>query len=312
MTDSVIAARPERLHRYETATQDSERWDAYRPRDGDIIITTAPKCGTTWTQMACALLLHGPELPGPLSRLSPEFDRLVTPVGQLMDELDARTGPRILKTHTPLDGLPWFENVRYLHCGRDPRDAFLSMVENMQNMSETIMATVRERLSLPDDFRFPSDPNAFFPVWMTAPIHGWMEDGFPTGSVFYTARAAWPFRRLPNLHLLHYRDMLLDLEGELRRLAAFLGVEVADADWPALVQAAGLTEMRSRADQTAPGANFGDWSSNEAFFAKGRLDEWTGALSADNQALYERLAPTRASPELRAWLEGGRGAFDPG
>jgi hypothetical protein len=312
MSEAVPAARPQRLHRYETATQDSARWDAYRPRDGDIIITTAPKCGTTWTQMACALLLHGPQLPEPLSRLSPEFDRLVTPVGQLMDALDAQPGPRILKTHTPLDGLPWFDNVRYLHCGRDPRDAFLSMVENMQNMSETIMATVRERLSLPDDFRFPTDANAFFPVWMTAPIHGWMEDGFPTGSVFYTARAAWPFRQLPNLYFLHYRDLLLGLEAELRGLAAFLGVAVAESDWPALVAAAGFAEMRSRADQTAPGANFGDWTSNAAFFAKGRLDEWRDALSVDNQALYEDLAPTRASPELRAWLEGGRGAFDPG
>jgi hypothetical protein len=188
----VCPAPPARLHRYETATQDSVRWDAYRPRDGDVIVTTAPKCGTTWTQTLCALLIHGPALPVPLSRLSPEFDRLAVPVEALMDELDAQAGPRIIKTHTPLDGLPYFENVRYVHCARDPRDAFLSMVDNMRNQSALAMAAVRERIGLPDDFEFPTDPNAFFPVWLTTPVHSWMEDGFPTGSVFHAARAVWP------------------------------------------------------------------------------------------------------------------------
>lgn len=317
MTASSLAmafpapALPARERRYETATQDSIRWDAYRPREGDIIVTTAPKCGTTWTQMLCALLIHGPSLPAPLSRISPEFDRLAVPVETLMDELDAQVGPRIIKTHTPLDGLPYFEQVRYLHCARDPRDAFLSMVDNMQNLSGIAMAAVRARIGLPDDFAFPTDPNAFFPVWMTTPVHSWMEDGFPTGSVFHAARVVWPYRRLPNLHLLHYRDLRHDLEGEMRRLADFLGVQVAADGWPALLETAGFPAMQARADEFAPGAHLGDWTSNRAFFKCARLDEWRDVLTKENQALYEALAPQRVPPALRAWLEGGRrGAVD--
>jgi len=303
-------ATPARLHRYETATQDSIRWDAYRPRDGDIIVTTAPKCGTTWTQMLCALLLHGPALPAPLSRISPEFDRLAVPVEALMDELDAQAGPRIIKTHTPLDGLPYFENVRYLHCARDPRDAFLSMVDHMQNTSAAAMAAVRQRVGLPDDFAFPTDPNAFFPVWLTTPVHGWMEDGFPTGSVFHAARAVWPYRQLANLHLLHYRDLRLDLESEMRRLADFLDIRVDAERWSALLDAAEFSAMQARADDLAPGAHLGDWTSNRAFFKRARLGEWREALTPENQALYEEIAPTRVAPPMRAWLEGGRKASD--
>ena len=305
------AAGPERLYRYETATSDSARWDAYHPRDGDIIVTTAPKCGTTWTQMLCALLVHGPQLPAPLSEISLEFDRVLLPVEELTARLDAQPWRRVIKTHTPLDGLPYFDNVAYVHCGRDPRDAFLSMMEHMQNASEAMMAPVRQRIGLPDDFRFPTDPNAFFQVWMTAPIHAWTEDGFPTGSVFHAARAVWPHRGLPNLHLLHYRDLRLDFAGEARRLARFLGVEVAPEAWPALFEAAGFDQMKSRADEVAPGAQFGDWSDNAAFFAAARLDAWRAGLSAENQALYAELAPLRAEPTLRAWLEGGRAAVDP-
>ena len=32
--------------------------------------------------------------------------------------------------HTPLDGLPYYPEVRYIFCGRDPRDAFLSFVDH--------------------------------------------------------------------------------------------------------------------------------------------------------------------------------------
>lgn len=307
----LALARPERLHRYETAVCDSARWDAYRPREGDIIVSTTPKCGTTWTQMLCALLIHGPELPAPLTRLSPWLDRLVTPIETVIADLDRQAGRRVMKTHTPLDGLPYFESVAYLHCGRDPRDAFLSMMDNMKNASEATMAGVRARLGLTDTFRFPTDPNAFFPVWMTAPIHAWVEDGFPIGSVFGAARAFWPHRSLPNVHLLHYRDLSCDLEGEMRRLAAFLKIEVAPGAWPALAKAASFEAMSAAADDNAPGAHLGEWTSNRAFFARARLGEWREVLSAENQALYEDLAPKRVTPDLRAWLEGGRRAADP-
>ena len=51
------------VRRYEASMYDSNRWDGFELRPGDIIISTPPKCGTTWTQMICALLiLQEPEL----------------------------------------------------------------------------------------------------------------------------------------------------------------------------------------------------------------------------------------------------------
>ena len=35
---------------YQNHHLDSTRWDLYKPRPDDIIITTAYKAGTTWTQ----------------------------------------------------------------------------------------------------------------------------------------------------------------------------------------------------------------------------------------------------------------------
>ena len=76
-------------------------------RQGDIVISTRSKSGTTWMQMICALLIfQTPELPAPLGELSPWLDWLVTPPRQMFARLAAQTHRRVIKTHTPLDGVP--------------------------------------------------------------------------------------------------------------------------------------------------------------------------------------------------------------
>ena len=49
---------PARTRTYQTAIYDSTRWDHFRLRPGDILVCTPAKCGTTWTQMLCAMLVH--------------------------------------------------------------------------------------------------------------------------------------------------------------------------------------------------------------------------------------------------------------
>jgi aryl sulfotransferase len=185
------------------------------------------------------------------------------------------------------------------------------MIDNMRNASPKMMAAAFDRLGVPH-ITFPDDPNLFFHVWMTSPVHGWMEDGFPTGSVFGHARTFWPHRHLPNVHFLHYRDLSFDFVGELRRLAAFLELPLADANLPALTRAASFAAMKEIAHETAPGSHLGEWTDNSAFFLKARLGAWRDVLNDENQALYAELAPLRAPGPLRAWLEGGRAlAGDP-
>ena len=58
--------------RYVSADEDSGRWERFAFRQGDIVISTRSKSGTTWLQMICALLVfQTPDLPAPLPELSP-------------------------------------------------------------------------------------------------------------------------------------------------------------------------------------------------------------------------------------------------
>src|ERR1043166_8841424 len=59
---------------YLTWTTDSTRWAHYTPRDGDVIIGTAWKCGTTWTQQIVSLLIFQSPEPRPILEISPWID----------------------------------------------------------------------------------------------------------------------------------------------------------------------------------------------------------------------------------------------
>jgi hypothetical protein len=305
-----MTALPECSRVYVTPVCDSSRWTHFKPREGDIIVCTPPKCGTTWTQMICALLVHGEGgLPKPLTQLSRWLDRHTIPIEEQIAELESQAHRRIIKTHTPLDGLPYFPEVRYIFCGRDPRDAFLSFIDHLHNVSPHAMTDINRRMGLPEDQQMAVDANELFPLWATTGNQPWAYDGAPFGlPMLYMVESYWRFRHLPNLLFLHYADLTRDLDGEMRRVAAFLDIAVDEAEWPALVAAASFAGMKDKAQETAPDADLGEWSNSGDFFRAARMEAWRDGLSAENQALYETVNAERVDPEMKAWAEQGRGA----
>src|SRR5262245_2703751 len=140
------AARMTAVRRYEASMYDSNRWVGFELRPGDIIISTPPKCGTTWTQMICALLILGePELPLQLDMLSPWIDLLPRARTEAFPDRSAQTHRRFIKSHTPLDGIPNDPAVTYICVGRDPRDAGLSMARHIDNTDIGAFLNQRER-----------------------------------------------------------------------------------------------------------------------------------------------------------------------
>jgi hypothetical protein len=89
--------------RYQSPEEDSARWLGFPFRDGDIVISTRSKTGTTWVQMICALLVfQTPDLPAPLGQLSPWLDHLIAPRDQVYARLAAPApGPRRVARRHP-------------------------------------------------------------------------------------------------------------------------------------------------------------------------------------------------------------------
>jgi aryl sulfotransferase len=303
-----MSSKPELKHHYDTRLWNSGRWSGYTPRDGDIIVCTSYKAGTTWTQMICAMLVHQtPKLPMRLAQLSRWMDMQLQPVHDVLAGFEAQEFRRIIKTHTPLDGLPYFENVSYVYCGRDPRDVFMSMQHHSSNldMQRAAGLLMAQGIRVEPPPPMPEDLNERFTIWISQGVFPWEHDGAPYWSTLHHVRTFWEYRHLPNVHFHHFADLKQDLEGQMRRLATFLEIEVAEDKWPELVQAATFDHMKANAEQVAPEADHGIWKSTSGFFNKGENDQWRAALSKENQELYQRLTRERYDAEMLEWMENG-------
>ncbi len=126
-------AEPRR--RYRSGEEDSARWSDFRFRDGDIVVSTRSKSGTTWLQMVCALLvLRTADFPQPLHEISPWLDWLVRPLEEVIEGLESQSHRRIIKTHTPLDGLPLDDRATFIVAGRHPLDMAVSLYHQGDNV----------------------------------------------------------------------------------------------------------------------------------------------------------------------------------
>jgi aryl sulfotransferase len=152
----------------------------------------------------------------------------------------------------------------------------------------------------------PEDPDEFFRLWLSNGSFEWESDGAPYWSVFRHGASFWAHREAPNIHLTHYADLKADREGEMRRIAGLLGIEVAEARWPELVKAAGFESMKKNADRTAPDTDMQMWKDNARFFNKGTSGQWQGVLSAQSMSLLEQVK-VRYPADYIDWLFGGAG-----
>jgi hypothetical protein len=285
--------------RYVSPDEDSARWDGFPFRDGDIVISTRSKSGTTWMQMICALLVLGtPDLPAPLPVLSPWLDHQIEPVEDVVRRLEAQGHRRFVKTHTPLDGVPLDPRATYVVVARHPLDLAVSLYHQSDNID-------RERLA--ELTGSPTRPRAARPSlhdwlvsWTTAETTPQDQMDSLVG-VLHHAADAWARRHEPNVVLVHYADLLADLEGEMRRIAGRLDLAVPEERWPALVDAATFVRMRERADQVTPNA-LGVLKDNRAFFRSGRSGTGREVLTASELARYEARVAGMAPAELVAWL----------
>lgn len=251
------------LARYHGFIASSQRWDGFVLRDDDIVISTPSKCGTTWMQTLVALLLFDGLPPKPVYDLSPWLDMNLRSTKEIHGLLEAQRHRRFIKTHTPLDGLPWHDEVTYLTVGRDPRDAFASMRHHGTNMAADDLHARRVAAvgeldldDLPNRWPESDDPRELVHAFLELD-RGRHSADVNLAHLMHHFRLAWDTRHQPNLHLFHYVDLTSDLAGELRRLRDVLRTDQDDEAIEELASLATFEAMRARAGDTAPEAEHG-------------------------------------------------------
>ncbi len=298
--------------RYHSFVADSARWDGFELRDGDIIISTPPKCGTTWMQMLVASLVRPEGLDRPLTRISPWLEMMTAPLAEVRADLESQTHRRLIKSHTPMDGLPDDDRIRYVCVARDPRDVAFSWDNHHANMDHDLFVQSRVAATGIEDLAELGPPSPPPPDDPTERFWRWVDEEPPPSegvsglvATLHHLSTFWARRDDPRVALFHYGRLTQDLPGEVRRLAAFLGIEVDDERVGEIVAGASFAAMKADASALAPGAPDGHWRSDSRFFDQGPKRRWADVLDAADVRRYEaRLADLDYDAEFLGWVHG--------
>lgn len=122
---------------------------------------------------------------------------------------------------------------------------------------------------------------------------------------FDTVKSWWDVRVQPNIMLLHYNNLKADFEGEARRIADFLEIEVEEALWPQIVKHCDIDYMRESAKQfDVLDAIFEGGGAK--FINKGTNGRWKDVLNQEEIDRCDEMAIREEGEECAHWLKTGK------
>ena len=151
--------------------------------------------------------------------------------------------------------------------------------------------------------RTEPDPALHFHDWVTGEAD---HIGDPNCGFWYMENSYWAARDEPDVLLVHYADLKSDLDGEMRRIADFLSIEIEEDLWPELVDAATFDSMKSKADELMPSASEIWQGGGQTFLHRGTNGRWRDVFREGDLAHYDEKVKEEFSPELAHWIEFGR------
>lgn len=276
---------------------DSTIWNDFPFRSDDIVIATYAKSGTTWVQQIVAQLVFQGAEGLEVSAMSPWLDLRVPPKEVKLAALAAQQHRRFVKTHLPVDALVFSPKAKYLYVGRDGRDVVWSLYNHHVNANATWYDMLNNTPGLvgPPIGRPPADIRQYFHEWLDG-------DGYPFWSFWENVRSWWAIRDLPNVRLIHFSALKADLSGEIRAIAAFLGIAIDPSQLDSIVEHCGFDYMKKHAGKSVPLGGILWEGGAETFINKGTNGRWRDVLTADDSARYEARATAELGEDCARWL----------
>lgn len=282
---------------YKGSITDTDRWQDVRLRASDVFVCTPPKCGTTWTTTIVTMLCQDNTDIAP-QRLIHWVDANIIPLHEVTRGLEQQDSQRCIKSHTPLDGLPWRADAHYIAVYRHPIDMFFSLRKHLANEVDT-----------GDDHPYLGDADAALRIFIEEEPEDLDRDCLSTFLTHYRATTQSP--QPGNLLVLHYADMLAGPGRAIRNIAGHIGLSLSPEFLDEVREATSFGNMKSNPDRFTPYADKGYWHDPQAFFHSAGTRKWEGQVSDDTLALYNAKMAKALKPADIDWLENGSLASKP-
>ncbi len=122
-----------------------------------------------------------------------------------------------------------------------------------------------------------ADPVTCFRDWLA-------NEGAPFWSFWENAGNCWAIRDLSNVHFVHFADLKSDMDGEIRKIAAFL--DITPSDWQTVLDHCTFDYMKPHAGDCVPlGGAFWEGGA-QTFLYKGTNGRWQG-VARGRQCCFE-------------------------
>ena len=250
----------------------------FQARPSDILITTAPKAGTTWMQQILYQIK---------SKGDPDFDYiddvipwLELPHGNcnwqdMLNKYDQLDAPRIFKTHCTYSQTPQPDKVTIILSSRDPRDCCVSFYHHIMSMKQSALDELK--ISRPQSF------DDYFEQWMSF------------GAWFRNVASWWPHKNDSNILWFRYEDMVKDLPGTVDLILAFLGWSLTAEQKSSVLDYSSFAWMKQHNDKFAARFDNGESMFEPGgFIRKGQVGDHKKLMTPK----HEKQIVERAMKEL--------------
>lgn len=259
----------------------------FKPRPTDVLITTAPKAGTTWMQQILYQLRCGGDANfRNIFEVVPwlEYPQPGRTVDAMLGEYEAMAAPRIFKTHCTYEQTPGMGTVRVVLTSRDPRDCCVSYYHHMSALA----ATLRDDLGIAPG----ADFDALFERWLTF------------GAWYRNVRSWWPHRQDSKVLWLRYEDIKRDLEAGIETILRFLGWSLRPDQKATVLELCSFAWMKQHGDKFAPEPSHLHTSAGNhvSLVRKGAVGDYRSLLTAQHEQRILDKARQELEPECLRYL----------
>lgn len=259
----------------------------FKARNSDVLITTAPKAGTTWMQQILHQLKTGgdPDFYS-IDEVVPwlEITRKGINWQQILNSFEDMSDPRIFKTHCTYQQTPGIDTANIILTSRDPRDCCISFYHHVMDMNdEAKHDTTLEQLKTFNDV---------FESWMDF------------GSWYNNVKSWWPHIENNNILWLRFEDMKSDLESNIDTILKFLDWTITEQQRKHVLSYCSFDWMKANTEKfTRQLGSDKPLFKPGGFIRKGKTGDHKTKLSAEQEDRILQKARNELEPDCLRYLD---------
>ena len=244
--------------------------------DGDIVVASHPKSGTTWMQNIVSLLIND----GNLEKVKDQPLYLQVPWLEGKEDpdcdcgyklLEHRSSPRLMKTHVYGLLVPpaMLKKAKIVYIVRNPKDVAVSyfhMHRAYQFLPYVPWDEFITELFLPGKL--------LYGLWHKHAIYWWEMS-----------------KSHPNILFLHYETLVKELKAHIEKIAAFLGKELSVDAIKKVVEESSFTSMKANKNVNYSQVRVMGHEIS-LFIRKGKVGDWMNYFTTAQNRLFEQKFET--------------------